>query len=378
MKARVRFMDEAPASIQLHDKLQMPTKRKFKISGQMIAPCSIARVGIMEYRAKECGAIFADRDPDSIVKIMTTEQELFDAASLDSYRSAPITVGHPEEDVTTENAKELVKGVLEGMPVRDGDLLVGTLVLNDADAISLVRTNTNQLSSGHTCVLKLADEGQEWDAEKTQIRANHIAIVSRGRAGVAEIADEAPDEIIEETEVPVEAEVKVEVEAEVPKEEPVKKESLDDPASANISVGDAALVKTIEELTARLEDAESKLKEAVKKVTPEALDAAVEKRMDFIKEAETLATVDTKGKTEMEIKRAIVEKVKAMCLKDKSDEYVEVRYQILLEDRDKDDAVTDMTQVLRDTAGKVLEKHNTVPANINAREQMIKRYEGVK
>ncbi len=371
MKARVRFMDEATASIQLHDKLQMPTKRKFKISGQMIAPCSIARVGIMEYRAKECGAIFADRDPDSIVKIMTTEQELFDAASLDSYRSAPITVGHPEEDVTTENAKELIKGVLEGTPVRDGDLLVGTLVLNDADAISLVRTNTNQLSSGHTCVLKLADEDKEWDAEKTQIRANHIAIVSRGRAGVAEIADEAPDEIIEETEVPVEAEVKVE--AEVPKEEP-----LDDPASANISVGDAALTKTIEELTARLEDAESKLKEAVKKVTPEALDAAVEKRMDFIKEAETLATVDTKGKTEMEIKRAIVEKVKAMSLKDKSDEYVEVRYQILLEDREKDDTNTDMTQVLRDTAGKVLEKHNTVPANINAREQMIKRYEGVK
>ncbi len=373
MKARVRFMDEATASIQLHDKLQMPTKRKFKISGQMIAPCSIARVGIMEYRAKECGAIFADRDPDSIVKIMTTEQELFDAASLDSYRSAPITVGHPEEDVTTENAKELIKGVLEGTPVRDGDLLVGTLVLNDADAISLVRTNTNQLSSGHTCVLKLADEGKEWDAEKTQIRANHIAIVSRGRAGVAEIADEAPDEIIEETEVPVEAEVKVEVEAEV-----IAEETLDDPASANISVGDAALVKTIEELTARLEDAESKLKEAVKKATPEAIDAAVEKRMDFIKEAETLATVDTKGKTEMEIKRAIVEKVKAMSLKDKSDEYVEVRYQILLEDRDKDDTNTDMTQVLRDTAGKVLEKHNTVPANIDARDKMIKRYEGVK
>ena len=374
MKARVRFMDEAPASIQLHDKLQMPTKRKFKISGQMIAPCSIARVGIMEYRAKECGAIFADRDPDSIVKIMTTEQELFDAASLDSYRSAPITVGHPEEDVTTENAKELIKGVLEGTPVRDGDLLVGTLVLNDADAISLVRTNTNQLSSGHTCVLKLADEDKEWDAEKTQIRANHIAIVTRGRAGVAEIADEAlEEEVIEETEVPVEAEVKVEVEAEV-----IAEETLDDPTSANISVGDAALTKTIEELTARLEDAESKLKEAVKKVTPEALDQAVEKRMDFIKEAETLATVDTKGKTEMEIKRAIVEKVKAMSLKDKSDEYVEVRYQILLEDRDKDDTNTEMTQVLRDTAGKVLEKHSTVPANVNAREQMIKRNEGVK
>lgn len=368
MKARVRFMDEASASIQLHDKLQMPTKRKFKISGQMIAPCSIARVGIMEYRAKECGSLFHDRDPDSIVKIMTTEKELFDAASLESYRSAPITIGHPETDVNTENAKELIKGVLEGMPMRDGDLLVGTLVINDADAISMVKQNVNQLSSGHTCVLRLADEGMEWDAEKTEIRANHIAIVSRGRAGVAEIADEAIEEEFEEA--PKEEDKEVEVPAE-------EKEELDDPASANVSVGDAALQKTIVELTARLEDAEAKLKKAEEKITPAKIDEAVEKRMDFIKEVETLATVDTKGKTEIEIKRAVVEKVKAMSLADKSDEYVEVRYQILLEDRDEESGPTDMTQVLRDTAGKVLDKQKPVPANLKAREQMIKRYEGV-
>jgi len=67
-----------------------------------------------------------------------------------------------------------------------------------------------------------------------------------------------------------------------------------------------------------------------------------------------------------------------MSLADKSDEYVEVRYQILLEDRDEDAGLTDMTQVLRDTAGKVLDKQKPVPANHVAREQMIKRYEGVK
>lgn len=368
---KVYFKDEAIGQVQLQDKLQMPTKRRFKISGQMIAPCSIARVGIMEYKAKECGAAFADRDPESIVKIMTTEAELFDAESLDSYRSSPITIGHPKEDVNTENAKELIKGVLEGLPIRDGDMLVGSLVLNDADAISLVRANHSQLSSGHTCVLKMADEGCGWDAEKTMIRANHIAIVSRGRAGTAEIADSVEEEVIEE---------EVEVPVEVPVEEVPAKEVIPE-SQEPVAVGDEALVKNIEVLTAKLEDAESKLKEANKKlaeVKEVDVDALVEKRMDFIKEAESLAVVETKGKSEIEIKRAIVEKVKAMSLADKSDAYVEVRYQILLEDRDSEDAATDISQVLRDSAGKTFKKEIPLPANLTAREEMIKRNQGVK
>jgi hypothetical protein len=374
---KVYFKDEETVSqpLQFQDKLQMPTKRRFKISGQMIAPCSIARVGVMEYKAKECGTAFADRDPESIVKIMTTEQELFDAESLDSYRSSPITIGHPKEDVNTENAKELIKGVLEGLPVRDGDMLVGSLVLNDADAISLVRANHSQLSSGHTCILKMADNADcGWDAEKTKIRANHIAIVSRGRAGTAEIADEAIEEVVEEVEVPVEVDEKETAKEVIP-------ESQEAEAEPEVKVGDAALVKSIEELTAKLEDAEGKLKEANKKLAQAKevdIDTLVEKRMDFIKEVESIAVVETKGKSEIEIKRAVVEKVKAMSLADKSDTYIEVRYQILLEDRDSEEAATDISQVLRDSAGKTFKKDKPIPANLTAREEMIKRNQGVK
>ena len=99
-----------------------------------------------------------------------------------------------------------------------------------------------------------------------------------------EVVEEEPTEaVVEEAEEEmVEEETKeVEVTAEEDKE-------LDDPASVNVSVGDAALQKTITELTARLEDTEAKLKKAEEKVTPAKLDEAVEKRMDFIKEVETL------------------------------------------------------------------------------------------
>jgi hypothetical protein len=364
----VRFGDEATASIQFNDKLQMPTKRKYKISGQMIAPCSIARTGIMEYKAKECGALFADREPDSIVKIMTTEEELFAADSIDSYRSAPITIGHPEADVNTENAKDLIKGVLEGMPLRDGDVLVGTLVLNDADAISLVKTNVSQLSSGHTCILKLADEGSEWDAEKTMIRANHIAIVKNGRAGVANIADEDKEDKEEEPEVVVE-EVEVEVEA-----EEAPKEVEEAPKEEETKVGDVKLQDEVDVLKAKLEDTETKLKDAQAQLAD--IDTLVEARMAFVAEALSIADVEVKGKSEMDIKRAVVSKVKGIDLKDKSDTYVDVRYQILLEDEVTDDS--GITQVLKDVAGKELKKETYVPANTKARENMIKRNEGVK
>mgnify|MGYP001577997798 FL=1 len=106
MSLSVRLLDEA-MSTSFQDKLHMPTQRKFKMSGQMIAPCSIARTGVMEYKAKDCGEQFKDLDPESMVKIMTLAEDLFDEASIESYRSAPFTVGHPLKDVDTENAKDL-------------------------------------------------------------------------------------------------------------------------------------------------------------------------------------------------------------------------------------------------------------------------------
>lgn len=116
--AVVCFHDEA-TTVNLNDRgIDLPTQRKFKDSGQMIAPATIARTGIMQYRAKERGLLFADRDPNSIVNILTDATELFDEESINSYRSAPITVGHPDVDVDVENAKDLMKGQLEGLPLR--------------------------------------------------------------------------------------------------------------------------------------------------------------------------------------------------------------------------------------------------------------------
>lgn len=363
----IRLNDEA--SVTMQDKLHMPTKRKFKMSGQMIAPCTIARTGIMEYQAKDLGEQFKDHAPDAVIKVMTLAEDLFDEASIDSYRSAPFTIGHPKDDVNTENAKELLKGMLEGTPCKDeaGEELVGTMVLNDADAIALVRANVNQLSSGHNAVLVLCDfDTVGYHAKKTNIRANHIAIVPKGRAGTAAIADS----------VDVEEEVIDDVQVVAPVIEAAKVADAVD----EIKVADAALVAEVETLKAKLDDVTAKLADAVALGEKfQDIDALVEDRMAFVSQALTLADIEVKGLTKLEVMRAVVTKVCPLAPVNMSDQYVEVRYGILLEDKDfvKDES-TDMTQALRDTIG-VITKPVVAPAkNETAREAMIKRNEGVK
>ena len=368
MLKSIRFADEA-VSVTLQDKLHMPTKRKFKMSGQMIAPCTIARTGIMEYKAKDLGAQFKDHDPEAIIKVMTLPEDLFDQASIDSYRSAPFTIGHPKEDVNTENAKELRKGMLEGMPVKDesGEELVGVAVLDDADAIALVRANTNQLSSGHNAVLVLCDvDTVGYHAKKTNIRANHIAIVPKGRAGTAAIADSADveEEVIDDVKVIT----------------PVIEVAKVADAGGEIKIGDALLIAEVETLKAKLDDVTAKLADAI--AVGEKLkdiDALVADRMAFVSQALALADVDVKGLTKLEVMRAVVTKVCLTAPTSMSDQYVEVRYGILLEDKDfVKSETTDMSQALRDTIG-VITKPASVPAkNDSAREAMIKRNEGAK
>lgn len=365
------------------DKLNIPTQRKFKDSGQMIAPCSIARTGVMSYLAKECGEMFKDRDPMSIVKIATLAEDLFCKDSMESYRAAPITIGHPEDDVSTENAKELVKGMLEGTPTKDGELLAGTLVMNDADAITVIQHESSQLSSGHTARLVLCDAAAVgYDAKKTNIRCNHIAIVQRGRAGSeVRIADEAPvveeeafvEPVVGEDGVVVPAVVVAPV---VPVEpvEPVVAVVVEE----EVKVADAALLQVeVAQLTVKLEDACAELAE----LKLRDIDTLVEERMEFVSKVLTLAdSIDVKGKSTAELKREVVAKCRDMDVTDKSDAYIDARFEVLLEDAalgKPSEVETDMTKALRQAANRdvALKDKYVSPAELS-RQKMIARNQG--
>lgn len=373
------------ADVLFQDKLNIPTQRKFKDSGQMIAPCSIARTGVMSYLAKECGDAFKDRDPMSIVKIATLAEDLFCKDSIESYRSAPITVGHPEDDVNTENFKDLVKGMLEGLPLRDGELLSATLVLNDADAISITKQSDSQLSSGHTARLVLCDAAVTgYDAKKTHIRCNHVAIVSRGRAG-AEVriadADAVAEEVFVEPVFDAEGnEVKpVEVPAAVVPAvvvEPVAAEVVEPVA---VALGDvAALAIEVAQLTVKLEDAQAEIK-TLKLID---IDTLVQERLELVSNVLKLADgIVVTGKSAMELKREVVAKCRDADMTGKSDAYIEARYEVLLEDAaaGKPTPVeSDMTKALRTAAlvkSTTLKDKELSPAELS-RQKMILRNQG--
>lgn len=390
--------------IQLHDlTFDLPTERKFKDSGAMIAPATIARTGIMNYRAGTCGALFADRDPESIVRIMTEASELFDADSIESYRAAPITIGHPLDDVSIENAKELMKGQLESVPFADGENLSGVIVLNEVEAINLVEAGVSQLSSGHNCVLVLADAGEDFDAKKTKIRANHIAIVRRGRAGNAQIADEALDvktptaeELAEKHGVPI-----ADVEAVIAKGTKVELEHTTDTTKAAEIARDhiaesmeyyGALAEMEEELAAKDEAPEVKIfdqdfvdaldakmdalatklalrDEEIAKFN-DTLATSVKERIAFLSELAQFSDADFSEMSEHDAKVVALKDALGLDLKDKSKSYIDIRYDIMKDEGIKDEG---LSQAFKDTIDFVTTPVEEKSPAQTSRDKMIAR-----
>jgi len=185
-------------NIGLVDRIEVPTKRKLTDAGQMLVPCKFARTGTQQYTAKQLG--LKDRNDNEVITVHREAADVFDEASMDTFRSAPVTIGHPKNEagesivVSAKNAKALQVGMLEGMPVQDEDTLGGTLVLTAQEAIDALEDGTQELSAGYTCDIEDVD-GTYF---QRNIKANHIAIVAKGRAGSScRISDEALD-IIED------------------------------------------------------------------------------------------------------------------------------------------------------------------------------------
>lgn len=199
----VMLFDEAIASIQLSDRISVPSTRTLTDAGQMHVECKFARTGSQKYLASQ---VFATKElldqeglkPNDVIELHRDEDTVFSEESMETFRSAPVTIGHPKDaygkpiPVTSENSKELQVGVLEGMPTRVEDTLGGTLVLTAQEAIDALEGGTQELSAGYGCDIVKVD-GKYC---QRNVRANHIAIVPKGRAGSScRISDEALAEV---------------------------------------------------------------------------------------------------------------------------------------------------------------------------------------
>lgn len=151
--------------------------------GYLVVDARVARAGnVQRYLGSEVGR------PDlPFADVFRPESEVFATDAMASFAHRPVTDDHPKEAVTKDNWKQLARGQTDGDIKRDGEFLRVPLMVADGEAIKKIQDGKRELSAGYTCELKwekgTAPSGQTYDAVQTNIRANHVAIVQRGRAG---------------------------------------------------------------------------------------------------------------------------------------------------------------------------------------------------
>lgn len=155
---------------------------RLRADGTLVADARVARTGVQIYAGHEVG-----KPEMSVVRVYRPKDEVFSTSALASFAHRPVTNDHPQEMVTAENWSALAVGHTADEVVVDGNRLRVPLLLSDAAAIKLVQDGKRELSAGYTCSLDWSPgstpEGEAYDAIQREIRANHIAIVRRGRAG---------------------------------------------------------------------------------------------------------------------------------------------------------------------------------------------------
>lgn len=153
----------------------------------------VGRVGILTYR-----------NPDgSVRREFRSPEEVFNADSLASFKGKPITLGHPGL-VSAKNAKKHQIGTMMDAARQDGDNVKVPIIVHADEAINRATSGkTRQLSLGYRLDLDETPgewNGQPYDAVQRNIRINHLALVSKARAGdVATLNLDGDEDITFET-----------------------------------------------------------------------------------------------------------------------------------------------------------------------------------
>lgn len=147
----------------------------------------IGRTGLMTYYNHDGTKRIEYRPPE----------EAFNADSLNSLLGKPVTVGH-KAMVSASNAAAVQPiGSVLSAGRQDGNNIVADMVIYN------LPTNARELSCGYKLDLDetpgTTPDGQHYDAVQRNIRYNHVAVVAKGRAGVARLNMDG-DQIDEEDE----------------------------------------------------------------------------------------------------------------------------------------------------------------------------------
>jgi hypothetical protein len=326
--------------------------------GFLVAEANVARTGIQLYTAKE---LEMDGDETEVIRVYRPPDEVFAADAMASYAHRPVTVEHPAVLIDATNWKDHAKGQTGDEVLRDGEFVRVPLMLMDKDAIEDWANGKKQLSMGYTMDLKITDgqtpDGEKYDAIQTNLRMNHLALVSRARGGSElRLGDRKPKEDSNMSDVKLTTILVdgLSVETTEPGAQAISK-LLKDLAAAHKETATSAEAHT---KAIAGKDTELAGKDAEidalngKQLSDADIDKRVNDRADLIATAKQIADKDYTGKSDNDIRKMAVSAVLGQdTIEGKSDDYVLARFEILSEDESQDGV------------RRVLKSGGTSPAN---------------
>lgn len=373
----------------------------------------VTSIGVFTYKRKD----------GTIQRELRLPEEVFSPSTLNSMKLKPVTLNHPTELVTQDNADKLQVGSLGDNPswtkewehrnweeVTDGINCAIDMIITRKDAIDAILNGKQALSMGYTCDLEMAEPGAMWcgveyDFIQRNIRYNHCAIVDTARAGdnaKIELRADSEDAVLEDMVTKIDGGTRMlkkinldgidyEAEESVIKALHSEKERADkaendaceskkkaetmDKKVADMEKKVTEMEKRISEIEAERDTAKDKAdglekeNEELRKTSMDSsrLDQAVKAKMELLHNAEKAGVEVKEDMSDMDIKKAIIlSKFKNANFDGKDDVYVQARYdatvEILCEKNDGENR-----QIMSD-----LPPEGHMDEN-DAREKMIRR-----
>lgn len=356
-----------------------------------------------------CGVFTYKRADGTLQRELRLPEEVFAPATLESLKLKPVTLNHPTELVTPENADMLQVGSLGDNPsstnqeynwngeptdwkkLTDGLNVAVDMIITKKDAIDAVINGKQGLSMGYTCDIEMAEPGSTWcgveyDYIQRNIKYNHCAIVDAGRAGdnaKIELRVDSADAVLEDKLVTKDGGTKMlkkinldgidyEAEESVIKALNTEKKRADD-AVAELSKFKEDSAKELSVMSAERDtqkERADKAEEDLAKAKAEALDStkldeAVNARIELYKNAEKAGVEVKNDMKDADIKKAVIAKVFPKAnLDGKDSAYIDARYDATVEML-AERADSNSRQVLADTP------NNHADSVDDARQRMI-------
>lgn len=304
----------------------------------------VTNIGVFPYQNGDGTLRYELRHPDDV----------FEQESLDSLDGKTLTNDHPVGGVDPTTVQDLSVGTVYS-PAHDAYHITTGVVVQQQDAINAVNGGKVSLSCGYNCDL-IAErgnyQGKQYTHRQKNIRYNHVALVSEGRAGDAAKLrmDGAMPVQDSTTKTPTKGEHMAKVrldsgaEFEVPEAVASHIDSLATAKSKaegkvlEVEASNADSATKIKDLEGRLDAKTGELDSAKTQVetlkadlaasgkdSAERIQAAVDARIDLLAKATEIGAKVDEAKTDRDIQLAIIAMETADSMEGKSDEYIAAR-----------------------------------------------------